>query len=121
MSQVSTISVSIVVPVYSGTKYLSDLVQELQKLRDRWADEQAPMCIAEIMLVDDAAIDDSPALIDRLAKQGSWITAIHLVRNFGQHAATIAGILHTSGDWVVTLDEDLQHPPARIEDLLRHA
>src|SRR5882672_7517570 len=35
--------------------------------------------------------------------------------------ATIAGILHTSGDWVVTLDEDLQHSPARIEDLLRKA
>jgi glycosyltransferase involved in cell wall biosynthesis len=121
MSQVSMIAVSVVVPVYSGSKYLPDLVNELEKLRDRWANEQAPMRIVETILVDDAAIDDSPALIDRLARENSWVTAIHLVRNFGQHAATIAGILHTSGDWVVTLDEDLQHPPGRIEDLLRHA
>ena len=41
------------------------------------------------------------------------------MRNFGQHAATIAGILHTSGDWVVTMDEDLQYPPAQFEALLR--
>jgi undecaprenyl-phosphate 4-deoxy-4-formamido-L-arabinose transferase len=41
-----------------------------------------------------------------------------MARNFGQHPATIAGILYSSGDWVVTLDEDLQHPPEKIDDLL---
>ncbi|WP_201829341.1 glycosyltransferase [Microvirga zambiensis] len=77
--------------------------------------------MAEAIFVDDAAVDGSPALIDKLAQSYPWVTAIHMARNFGQHPATIAGILHTSGDWVVTLDEDLQHPPARIEDLLQEA
>lgn len=60
-------------------------------------------------------------MIDKLSEAYNWIEAIHLSRNYGQHAATIAGILHTSGDWVVTLDEDLQHPPENIVDLLRAA
>ncbi len=46
---------------------------------------------------------------------------MHLSRNFGTHAATDAGILYSSGDWVVTLDEDLQHPPAAIPAMLRKA
>jgi glycosyltransferase involved in cell wall biosynthesis len=56
-----------------------------------------------------------------LAKERPWVVVLHLARNFGQHPATAAGILHTSGDWVVTLDEDLQHPPSKIPDLLRKA
>lgn len=44
-----------------------------------------------------------------------------LSRNFGQHSATVAGILYSSGDWVVTLDEDLQHRPQAIEALLQEA
>jgi glycosyltransferase involved in cell wall biosynthesis len=46
---------------------------------------------------------------------------VELSRNYGQHSATIAGILYSSGDWVVTLDEDLQHQPAQIETLLKTA
>ena len=46
---------------------------------------------------------------------------LHLSRNFGQHPATIVGILHSSGDWVVTMDEDLQHRPEVIKLLLRKA
>lgn len=59
--------------------------------------------------------------MDRLAADHPWITAPHLSRNFGQHAATVAAILHSFGDWIVTLNEDLQHPPDRIEDLLLQA
>ena len=115
------IIVSAVVPVYCGAPYLPELVGELKRLRDRWAAEDAPMVLAELILVDDAAIDNSPAVVDRLARDHTWISAIHLARNFGQHPATIAGILHSSGDWVATLDEDLQHPPWQIDDLLREA
>jgi undecaprenyl-phosphate 4-deoxy-4-formamido-L-arabinose transferase len=111
--------VSAVVPVYAGAKYLQVLVDELGKLRSRWEEADAPMRLMEVILVDDAATDASPEIIDQLSERYSWVTAIHLARNFGQHPATIAGILHSSGDWIVTLDEDLQHPPTRIEDLLR--
>jgi undecaprenyl-phosphate 4-deoxy-4-formamido-L-arabinose transferase len=113
------ITVSVVVPVYSGDRYLPALFEELRTLRDRWAIEKAPVSLVEIIFVDDAAVDTSPKIIDQLSQQHSWVTAIHLARNFGQHPATIAGILHTSGDWIVTLDEDLQHPPAYIDELFR--
>lgn len=113
------ITVSVVVPVYTGAKYLASLVQELQRLRDQWIAEDAPMRLVEAVLVDDAAVDTSPEVVDQLSRELTWVTGLHLSRNFGQHPATIAGVLHTSGDWVVTLDEDLQHPPARVPDLLR--
>ncbi|SMD03302.1 Glycosyltransferase involved in cell wall bisynthesis [Primorskyibacter flagellatus] len=72
-------------------------------------------------MVNDAARDGSADILERFAATRPWILNLTLSRNFGQHAATIAGILHSSGDWVVTLDEDLQHPPNQIENMLRHA
>lgn len=114
-------SLSIVVPVYSGAEYLARLVDEVEALRLDLRARAAPIEIAELIFIDDAAIDGSPALIERLAKERPWVVALHLSRNFGQHAATIAGILHSSGDWVVTMDEDLQHPPDRVPQLLRKA
>ena len=121
MTPESWISVSVVVPVYSGEKFLRELVQQIDRVRTEWVEQQAPMRLAELILVDDAAVDASPSIVDDLAANHAWITALHLMRNFGQHAATIAGALHSSGDWVVTMDEDLQHPPAEIERLLRKA
>jgi len=117
----SCISVSVIVPVYSGEKFLSELVRQLDRVRTEWVKQQAPMRLAELILIDDAAVDASPTIIDDLGTNYAWITALHLMRNFGQHAATIAGVLHSSGDWIVTMDEDLQHPPAKIESLLREA
>jgi glycosyltransferase involved in cell wall biosynthesis len=114
-------SLSIVTPVYCGEDYLRDLVAAVARLRDGLAREGAPVAVEELILVDDEAVDGSPALIDALAAETPWVTALHLSRNFGQHPATIAGIMHSAGDWVVTLDEDLQHPPGRVPDLLRHA
>jgi len=115
------ITISVVVPVYSGADYLVPLVAEIDRVRTGWAEAGAPIRLVEAILVDDAAVDASPEIADQIALQKEWVTVIHLARNFGQHPATIAGILHTSGDWVVTLDEDLQHPPSRIEDMLRIA
>jgi glycosyltransferase involved in cell wall biosynthesis len=74
--------------------------------------------LEEAVFVDDSSVDDSSILLDRLQDEHDWVKVIHLSRNYGQHPATIAGILHSSGEWVVTLDEDLQHPPALIEELL---
>lgn len=115
------ISISLVVPVYAGEAYLPRLVEEIGDVRAAWAREHAPMSIAEVILVDDNAIDGSAAVVDQLARTHDWVVALHLSRNYGQHSATVAGIAHSSGDWIVTLDEDLQHPPARIAELLRHA
>lgn len=115
------IAVSVVAPVYSGEKYLDRLVDEVDHLRNRFSVQESQVRIAELIFVDDGAVDGSAALIDRLSADSDWIKVLHLSRNFGQHAATIAGISNSSGDWIVTLDEDLQHPPERIVDLLRKA
>jgi len=115
------LTLSAVIPVYSGEEYLRELITRFQSLQARWREENAPLELAEVILVDDSAIDNSPELIDALACEFPWVVALHLSRNYGQHAATIAGILHSSGDWVVTLDEDLQHPPEEIENLLKKA
>lgn len=113
--------ISVVVPVYSGALYLHQLVEEVAALKSSWSSDAGPLNILELILVDDAAIDKSPEIADSLSQEHSWITTIHLSRNFGQHAATIAGILHSSGDWIATLDEDLQHSPSSIEEMLLRA
>jgi glycosyltransferase involved in cell wall biosynthesis len=110
---------SIVVPVYSGENFLRDLLSAVQDLRNSWVEKDAPIQLTELIFVDDNAIDNSAVIIDDIASEHDWVVALHLSRNFGQHPATIAGILHSSGDWVVTLDEDLQHPPSHIADMIR--
>ena len=120
-SQPQSMMVSVVVPVYCGSDYLEALVAALDDLRRDWQAQGAPFSLAEVIFVDDAAIDDSGNKIDHLAREHSWIVPLHLSRNFGQHPATIVGILHSSGDWVVTMDEDLQHRPEVIATLLRKA
>jgi polyisoprenyl-phosphate glycosyltransferase len=115
------VSLSVIVPVYSGEAYLRALLTRLDAVRVAWQDKQAPFQLSEVILVDDNAIDNSPDVIDALAQEFPWIVPLHLMRNFGQHAATIAGVLHSSGDWVVTMDEDLQHAPEDIEAMLRQA
>jgi polyisoprenyl-phosphate glycosyltransferase len=111
------LTLSVVVPVYAGSDYLETLVSLLDALRRDWDATGAPFVLAEAIFVDDAAIDASGPLIDRLAKEHDWIVPLHLSRNFGQHPATIVGILHSAGDW----DEDLQHLPEVIPHLLRKA
>ena len=70
------------------------------------------------MLVHDHGRDDSPRVMRELAAQYDFVKTVWLSRNFGQHAATLAGIAASSGHWVVTMDEDGQHDPAYIGALL---
>ena len=114
-------TVSVVVPVYSGADYLERLTLEIATLRRSWQNSGTPIVLTELILVDDNARDRSPEIVDALAREHDWIVTLHLARNYGQHGATLAGILHSSGDWVVTMDEDLQHPPSRIPELLGRA
>ena len=115
------VSISLVVPVYSGAKYLRQLAEAADAVRNDWVARAAPITLGEMIFVDDGAKDDSPTIIDDLATEYPWVVPLHLSRNFGQHAATMAGILHSAGDWVVTLDEDFQHPPDKITEMLKCA
>jgi glycosyltransferase involved in cell wall biosynthesis len=112
---------STVTPVYRGAAYLRELVAELEGVRDSLAAGEGPLELLEAIFVDDAAVDGSAEALAALQQTRPWIRLIHLSRNFGQHPASEAGILHSSGDWVATLDEDLQHHPRDLVPLLLRA
>ena len=114
------ITVSTVTPVYAGEDYLVDLVNKLSQLRALWVDQGAPTRLVESIFVDDGSVDGSFQVLTKLAQEYDWLNVISLSRNYGQHSATVAGICHSSTDWVVTLDEDLQHEPDLINELFKH-
>ena len=115
-------SVAVVVPVYLGESTLEGLVKEVVALTATSRTKLGHLfCVDEVILVNDCGPDLSDDVIRRLAVQFEVVRPVWLSRNFGQHAATIAGIAATSSDWVVTLDEDGQHDPKSISDLLDHA
>jgi glycosyltransferase involved in cell wall biosynthesis len=111
-------TVSVVVPVYSGEDYLEELASRLEAIRQDWVDRFQAVMLHEVIFVDDGSIDGSAEVLDVLSARQPWIQVVTLSKNFGQHPATSAGILHSSGDWVATIDEDLQHQPEDIEQLL---
>jgi glycosyltransferase involved in cell wall biosynthesis len=115
------ITLSTVTPIYRGEKYLRQLVEQLERVRHDWQKDQAPISLYESIFVDDNSIDGSKFLLQELAESRPWIRIVTLSRNFGQHSATIAGICHSQGDWIVTLDEDMQHDPGHIEAMLKQA
>lgn len=111
--------VSVVVPVYQGAQTLPGLVDELARsVTDRVTPEGRPYRVSEVLLVDDCGPDGSDAVIRRLVADHDWVRAVWLSRNFGQHAATLAGIAASGGEWVVSMDEDGQHDPEHIGVLL---
>lgn len=115
------ITISTVTPVYGGAAYLKDLVGELQEFRNHLIHRNIDIRLVESIFVVDECVDNSREVLYEAAKDKEWINVIELSTNFGQHPATIAGILHSSGDWIVTLDEDLQHRPKYIIQLLKEA
>lgn len=119
--QRSVVRISAVVPVFRGELFLAELVDAFEQLRKTWEEQSAPLGLAEVIFVDDASVDGSSQVLRELQERHSWIRVLNLSRNFGQHPATVAGILHTCGDWVCTLDEDLQHPPEFLPMLLAEA
>jgi undecaprenyl-phosphate 4-deoxy-4-formamido-L-arabinose transferase len=117
-----TETLSIIVPVYQGEATLSPLLQELSHFTAESKTAKGhPFRITEVILVNDGAIDDSRSVMHQLAKTYPFVRLIWLSRNYGQHAATLAGMSSTVSDWVVTMDEDGQQNPADIARMLEIA
>lgn len=111
--------VSIVIPVYGGEKHLAALIAEIEPLvAARVTTDGHRFRVIEAILVHDCGPDDSASVMRELAARFDWVRPIWLSRNFGQHAATIAGMASSGGEWIVTMDEDGQHDPADIANLL---
>ena len=112
-------TVSVVVPVYQGEKTISNLVSELAPYADVSTSHAGiKYVISEVLLVHDSGPDNSANVINELSKKFDWVRPVWLSRNFGQHAATLAGMSASVSDWIVTLDEDGQHDPKEIAKLL---
>lgn len=105
-------NLSIVVPVYRGEHLIEPLVKRLSATLPVIAKEY------EVLLVNDGSPDASWAVIERLAKKYAWVRGIRLLRNFGQHNATLCGVRLARYEVTITMDQDLQHPPEAIPLLL---
>ena len=115
-------SIAVVVPVYMGEETLRELVNEIRLMQSV---SLSPMNhrfrVNEIVLVHDCGPDRSDEVIRQLCEVDQTVIPVWLSRNFGQHAATLAGLAATSADWVATLDEDGQHNPIDLGALLDQA
>jgi glycosyltransferase involved in cell wall biosynthesis len=116
------LSVSVVIPVYQGEQTLPQLIQELALLtEEQQTDGGHWYRIGEVLLVWDRGPGGSDATIRALSQHYDWVRPIWLSRNFGQHAATLAGMTSSGGDWIVTMDEDGQQNPKYIASMIDRA
>jgi polyisoprenyl-phosphate glycosyltransferase len=114
--------VSIVIPVYQGERSIKSLVDEISAYFQPFQTVGGhEMVVSEVLLVHDCGPDRSDVMIGQLAQSYSQVKPVWLTKNFGQHAATLAGMSSATGDWIVTMDEDGQHDPVDIGRLLDQA
>ncbi len=108
--------VSVVIPVYNEEASLPALLSRVTAACDLLSQDY------EVILIDDGSHDGSTELIrDAAAGEGSKLVGVLLNRNYGQHAAIMAGFETAKGDLVITLDADLQNPPEEIPRLVEAA
>lgn len=111
--------ISVVIPVYQGELTIEVLVNEISTyFQPAKTIGGLEIVVSEILLVHDCGPDRSDIVLKKLAQSYPQIKLIWLTRNFGQHAATLAGMSSATGDWVITMDEDGQHDPRDIPKLL---
>jgi undecaprenyl-phosphate 4-deoxy-4-formamido-L-arabinose transferase len=107
------ILLSIVIPVFNEEENLDELIRRCLLAANRTGRS------FEIILVDDGSSDGSAEKIDAAAKNNpDNVVGVFLNRNYGQHAAVIAGFEQSKGDIIITLDADLQNPPEEIPKLV---
>lgn len=105
-------NLSIVVPVYRGEALIEPLVLQLSQALPTFADKY------EVILVNDGSPDNSWPIIQALAQKYPCVRGICMMRNYGQHNATLCGVRAARYEVTITMDQDLQHPPEEIPLLL---
>lgn len=104
---------SVVIPVYKSEMILNELYDRLIQVFDNVIKEPF-----EIILVDDASPDNSWGVLILLREKDKRVKIIQLLTNSGQHNATMCGFNHAYGDYVITMDDDLQHLPEDLPVLI---
>jgi len=104
--------ISIVIPCYQTPGTFEQICDEL-------LEHVGPLTYEiELVLVDDGSPDDTWERIVRVTETRNWVRGLRLSRNYGQHNALLAGLRDASHDVVITMDDDLQNPPAEIPRLI---
>ena len=106
-------TISVVVSVYNEEKALEDFFRETSRVLEETGWDW------ELIFVNDGSADASLFVLKRLAAQDKRVKLVSFSRNFGHEAAMIAGMDFSSGEVVVCMDADLQHPPACIPEILK--
>lgn len=106
------VELSVVIPVYNEEAVLPLLVDRLRPLADSWGVSY------EVLCVDDGSSDATPVLLQRLRREWPQVRVVRLRANAGHQAAISAGLARARGDWVATIDADLQDPPEAIGEML---
>lgn len=105
--------ISILIPVYNSEQIVAKTVTVLlEELRQLPYDH-------EVILVNDGSPDNSWTVIQKIAKTTPAVKSVNLLKNYGQHTAVFCGMGYASGDYLVTMDDDLQNPPSEIIKLIR--
>ncbi len=104
--------VSVVIPVYKTTQTLVELVDRISRVLAAWG------CEFEVIFVDDGGAEESWVVLNELHGKFDFVRVFRLARNYGQHNAILCGVLAAKGDVIVTMDDDLQHPPEVLPELL---
>ena len=105
-------TISAVIPVFNSQGSLEVLTQRLCQVLENHSEK------FEIIFVNDGSRDGSWQVISRLVGANPRIRGINFMRNYGQHNALLAGIRTAQYDYIVTLDDDLQHSPEEIPRLM---
>lgn len=105
--------ISIIVSVYNEEEVLFEFYRETIKVLLLIDNPY------EIIFVNDGSVDGSRGILFKIVKDDENVKVVHFSRNFGHEAAMIAGIDNASGDYLVCMDADLQHPPTLLPEMLR--
>ncbi len=106
---------TVVIPVYNSGNVVGTTLEHTVRFFESFGWDY------EIIAVNDGSSDDSADVLREKALANPHIVVINLIRNFGQHSAVFCGLQHSTGDYVVTLDDDLQNPPSEIIHLVDKA
>ena len=106
---------SVVVSVYNEEKALREFYKETNKILEQIKNSGWEH---ELIFVNDGSADNSLSILEELAKEDHDVKLISFSRNFGHEAAMIAGIDHSTGDGIICMDADLQHPPECIPKII---
>ena len=106
--------ISIIIPVYNSSPMLTELCERIFKTMKELNFQNN----FELIMINDCSQDNSWQKINDLSSINYFVKGINLSENFGQHNAIMAGLNNCTGEYIITIDDDLQHPPEFIPEII---